>query len=86
MKSKGPIGLYFVVGILGVVAGVVNFAQKHYVLAAVYVVFGCIWLLLAMLKSRAAALSASSDHDAAGLSDPARSTLPSEQTPKPSQS
>ena len=86
MKSKGPIGLYFVVGILGVVAGVVNFAQKHYVLAAVYVVFGCIWLLLAMLKSRAASSSASSDHDADARSSPAPPALPAEQTPKPSQS
>jgi membrane associated rhomboid family serine protease len=86
MKSKGPIGLYFVVGILGVVAGVVNFAQKHYVLAAVYGVFGCIWLLLAMLKSRADASPTSGDHDADARSSPAPPALPAEQTPKPSQS
>jgi len=86
MKSKGPIGLYFVVGILGIVAGVVNFVQKHYVLAAVYGLFGGVWVLLAMLKSRAMASPASGQHDGAGLSDPARSALPAEQTPKPSQS
>jgi membrane associated rhomboid family serine protease len=87
MKSKGPIGLYFVVGILGVVAGVANFFQKHYVFAAVYGLFGCIWLLMAMLKSRAEDASpASGAHDAAGRSSPAPPALPAERTPKPSQS
>jgi membrane associated rhomboid family serine protease len=86
MKSKGPIGLYFVVGILGVVAGVANFTQKHYVLAAVYGVFGCIWLLLAMLKSRVNASPASNDNDTDARSSPAPPALPAEQTPKPSQS
>ena len=86
MKSKGPIGLYFVVGILGVVAGVANFLQKHYVLGAVYGLFGCIWLLLAMLKSRVNASPASSDHDVDGRSSPAPPAVPAEQTPKPSRS
>jgi hypothetical protein len=86
MKSKGPIGLYFVVGILGVVAGVANFLQKHYILAAVYGLFGCVWVLLAMLKSRVEASPASGEHDAAGRSNPAPAALPAERTPKPSQS
>jgi membrane associated rhomboid family serine protease len=52
VKSKGSIGVYFVVGILGIAAGVANLAQKHYVFGAIYGLFGCIWLLMAMLKSR----------------------------------
>jgi membrane associated rhomboid family serine protease len=86
MKSKGLLGLYFVVGILGVVAGVANFVQKHYVFAAIYALFGCVWLLMAMLKSRVEASPASGAHDIAGRSSPEPSALPAEQAPKPSQS
>ena len=80
MKSKGLLGLYFVVGVLGVVAGVANFLQKHYVFAAIYGLFGGIWLLMAMLKSRV------EPSPAPGPSNPAPSALPAEQTPKPTQS
>ena len=86
MKSKVLIGLYFVVGILGVVAGVANFVQKHFVFASVYGLFGGIWLLMAMLKSRAEEASPTSGaQDAAGRSSPEPSALPAERTPKPSQ-
>ena len=80
MKSKGLLGLYFVVGVLGVVAGVANFLQKHYVFAAIYGLFGGIWLLMALLKSRVEV------SPAPGPSNPAPSALPAEQTPKPTQS
>ena len=80
MKSKGLLGLYFVVGVLGVVAGVANFLQKHYVFAAIYGLFGGIWLLMALLKSRVEA------SPAPGPSNPAPSALPAEPTPKPTQS
>ena len=86
MKSKGLLGLYFVVGVLGVVAGVANFLQKHYVFAAIYGLFGGIWLLMAMLKSRVNASPASNDNDTDARSSPAPPALPAEQTPKPSQS
>ena len=84
MKSKGLLGLYFVVGVLGVVAGVANFLQKHYVFAAIYGLFGCIWLLMAMLKSWVESRVEVSP--APGPSNPAPSALPAEQTPKPTQS
>jgi membrane associated rhomboid family serine protease len=77
MKSKGLLGLYFVVGVLGVVAGVANFLQKHYVFAAIYGLFGGIWLLMALLKSRV---------EASPAPGPSTSALPAEQTPKPTQS
>jgi hypothetical protein len=80
MKSKGLLGLYFVVGVLGVVAGVANFLQKHYVFATIYGLFGCIWLLMAMLKSRVEASPSPSPSNAVPL------TTPAEQPPKPSQS
>jgi len=76
-----------VVGILGVVAGVANLLQKHYVFGAIYGLFGCIWLLMAMLKSRADTPPASGALDSAGASSPAApSALTTEQSPKPSQS
>jgi membrane associated rhomboid family serine protease len=65
VKSKGLIGLYFVVGILGVVAGVANLLQKHYLFGAIYGLVGALWLLMATVKSRVAAPSASGPLDSA---------------------
>ena len=83
MKSKGLIGLYFVVGVVGVVAGAANLLQKHYLFGAIYALFGVIWMLMAMLKSRVDAPTASGALDSPNPSSPETpSALTAEQNPK----